>query len=142
MNVIDKIFWKRTYLFIEYHSNSPINICLKNRDSGRKVYLETKDLYNDQYRAKLNITIANGRNLLEAGSWEIIEDKSDKPIPCSKCIVENSYVGQQIFRYTKRFYSYAFRLAPNGNSVTIENGHYMSVKKEKDEYIFKENFFN
>ena len=37
MNVIDKIFWKRTYLFIEYHSDSPINICLKNRSEERRV---------------------------------------------------------------------------------------------------------
>lgn len=142
MSVITKIFWKRTYLFIEYSNESAVDISLKSRESGRKVPMEVKALGNNIYRAKLNITIANGRDLLESGSWEIVENESNKPIPCSECIKNNPYIGQRVFRYTARFYSYTFRLALSGDSVTIENRHYMSVKREKDEQIFRETFFN
>ena len=139
---INKIFWKRTYLFIEYSSDAPVDIFLKNQDSGRKVLLESRLLNSNYYRAKLNVTIANGRDLLEAGSWDIVSDASDEPVECSSCILSDPFIGQRIFRYTSRFYSYTFRLKTCGNSVIIINRHYMSVKKEADEKSFVENFFS
>lgn len=142
MSIITKIFWKRTYLFIECSNESAIDIFLRNRESGREVPMEVKSLGNGIYRAKLNITIANGRDLLEAGSWEIIEKDSQKPIPCADCFKKNPYIGQRVFRYTARFYSYTFRLEICGDNVIIKNGHYMSVKREQDEQIFRETFFN
>lgn len=142
MNTVTKIFWKRTYLFIEYTGDSAIELCLRNKATGRKVPMESKALCHNYYRAKLNITIANGRDLLEPGSWEIVDGGSDMTLPCSECILSDPFAAQRAFRYTARFYSYTFRLMPCGQSVTIENRHYMSVKKKKDELLFRESFFN
>jgi len=88
---ISNIFWKRTYLFIEYESEKEQVISLarikrnvkvdKNTKEEQISYeilnehvLETKKLEENKYRCKINITIAEGRNILEEGNWKIIID--------------------------------------------------------------------
>lgn len=141
MATINKIFWKRTYLFIEYSSDCDVLLCLKNKATGRLVPMEHKQLGPSYYRAKLNVTIANGRDLLEAGSWDIICSNSQDTINFSDCLKSSPYVGQRIFRYTHRFYSYAFRLSNDGATVSIENNYYMSVKDNQED-AFINSFFN
>lgn len=142
MCFINKIFWKRTYLFVEIKASLLEKLYLKNMQSGRMVPFDIKKLKDNYYRGKLNITIANGRELLEEGTWLIVDGDGNAIKEYSSCFSENHFIGQRVFRYTKRFYSYAFRLECNENGISIINGHYMSVKKEKDEEKFKESFFN
>lgn len=141
MCVINRIFWKRTYLFIEFSAESPKEICLKNTETGRLASFDVKKLKDNYYRAKLNITIANGRDLLEEGRWLITLGDGRPVTEYSACIEENPYIGQRVFRYTQRFYSYAFRMELTNEGLTIVNGHYMSVKKNKDAEDFRRNFF-
>ena len=141
MCTVTKIFWKRTYLFVEFEAEKPVGLCLKNISTGRIVSFDVKELKSGYYRAKLNITIANGRNLLEEGTWELIQNDGNEIRDFSKCIKENPYIGQRVFRYTKRFYSYIFRTYFDEGRLLISNGHYMSVKKRKNEEIFCNDFF-
>ena len=141
MCVINRIFWKRTYLFIEFSAESPKGICLKNTETGRMVSFEVKKLKENYYRAKLNITIANGRDLLEEGRWLITLSDGSPVTEYSACIKENPYIGQRVFRYTQRFYSYTFRMEFTAECLTVINGHYMSVKKNRDAEDFRRSFF-
>jgi hypothetical protein len=141
MCMINKIFWKRTYLFIEFSAESAEEICIKNKETGRMVSFETRKLRENYYRAKLNITIANGRNLLEEGRWLITLSDGSPVTDYPKCIIENPYIGQRVFRYTGRFYSYAFRMEVTDEGLTIVNGHYMSVKKNRNAENFRREFF-
>ena len=141
MCVINKIFWKRTYLFVEFSSEEPLDICLRNTKTGRMVPFEVKKLRENCYRGKLNITIANGRDLLEEGSWLITSTDGTPLTEFAPCFKENPYIGQRVFRYTQRFYSYAFRMECTDEGIVMINGHYASVKKNKDADDFRRDFF-
>ena len=63
--MITKVFWKRTYLFFEYDSEDAEEIALCSKESGRKVVMHSKELGPGKQRAKLNIAIAEGREMLD-----------------------------------------------------------------------------
>ena len=66
---LSKIFWKRTYLFIEYLAETEESVCLKK--GNLVVPFEVKLLEQGVYRAKLNLCIAEGRRMLSDGEWII-----------------------------------------------------------------------
>ena len=66
------IFWKRTYLFIEYDAVDQREMALVK---GQQVIrLEQKQLSEHHYRAKLNLCIAQGREMLSDGDIVAITD--------------------------------------------------------------------
>ena len=75
MACVVKIFWKRTYLLVEYLGEEMPNICLKKENI--KVPFEMKQLEGNLYRGKLNVCIAEGRSMLSAGTWTLEIDKKD-----------------------------------------------------------------
>ncbi len=76
MACLSKIFWKRTYLFIEYLAETEQPVCLKK---GKLVVpLEVKQLEPGVYRGKLNLCIAEGRSMLSSGEWQIYVADSEK----------------------------------------------------------------
>ncbi|MDD6272028.1 MAG: CDP-glycerol glycerophosphotransferase family protein [bacterium] len=103
--IIKRIFWKRTYLFIEYESTKDINLCLNlfNKDKKgkiklleNKILLETKKLDKNYYRSKINITIAEGREILKSGGYMI---SSDEKLCISNEILLNIEDLSRVFRY-------------------------------------------
>lgn len=70
MTKVVRIFWKRTYLFVEYVSSEPKEIYLKS-DEGCFVFFNQKKLEGDLFRAKLNLCIAQGREMLGQGEWNL-----------------------------------------------------------------------
>ena len=80
---ITNIFWKRTYLFIEYESQKQEILSIvklkKIRKNDKAIInehvLETKEIGENKYRAKINITIAEGRKILEQGTWKIQDNR-------------------------------------------------------------------
>ena len=68
MACISKIFWKRTYLFVEYLAEEMPVICL--RKGTNEISFEVKQMEEGLFRGKLNLCIAEGRNMLSAGEWE------------------------------------------------------------------------
>lgn len=66
---IIRIFWKRTYLFIEYSSDTTQNLYI---DSGQAIiYPKTKQITSDTYRTKINICVQEEREMLPCGTWQI-----------------------------------------------------------------------
>lgn len=121
---ISNIFWKRTYLFIEYESKKEQVISLallkKNVEIDRTTkeekvsyeilnehILETKQLEENKYRCKINITIAEGRSILEDGNWKIIINHN----PLTRPTVSDEVMlaiedYSRVFRYGQNFYAY------------------------------------
>lgn len=113
---ITNIFWKRTYLFIEYESNKDVELSIIQTKKNKKTdeveikkqhVLETKKIEKNKYRAKLNITIAEGRNLLDKGKWTFIYDNDLENIPnISEDVLLNIEEFSKVFPYTGKFYAY------------------------------------
>ena len=79
---ITNIFWKRTYLFIEYDSHVDVKLSIVRLENNKKDspkiiekhIFDTKKIDKYKYRAKMNITIAEGRDLLKSGNWVFVVD--------------------------------------------------------------------
>lgn len=69
--MITSIFWKRTYLFIEYTANAPLHLIFVQESTGKQIAMESKILDSGKYRAKLNFAIADGRGMFPAGKWQL-----------------------------------------------------------------------
>lgn len=129
MPIITNIFWKRTYLFIEYFSIKPIELSIAMIDKKKynilkKHTLETKKIGEDKYRCKINITIAEERNLLLPGEWElIINNDFFMKYNISNELMNNIENLSRIFRYCHDLYAYVLTF-----KLTISH-------VEKNEYI-------
>lgn len=95
MAEIERIFWKRTYLFIEYRSREEEELFLLS-SKGKKVPFQQKELESGLFRGKLNICIAEGRRMLGAGEWEIFVG-NDATI--SEDVMLNLETLSEVFRY-------------------------------------------
>ena len=114
--IITNIFWRRTYLFIEFESNKDIELSIvqtrKNKTTEeleikKQHVLETKKLENNKYRSKINITIAEGRQLLDRGKWTFIYDNNLENTPkISNDILFHIEEFSKAFPYTGKFYAY------------------------------------
>lgn len=120
---ITRIFWKRTYLFVEYTADSyaelsMVKLTRYNYEGTSDVedyiiksehVLETKvlDEKNKLYRGKINIAIAEGRKLLDSGKWKFIVDGDpfNRPNVTDEVLfnIENA---ARVFRYGANFYAF------------------------------------
>lgn len=135
---ITNIFWKRTYLFIEYYSEEPITLSMakvkKNiidendfsYDLLEEHVLETKQLEENKYRSKINITIAEGRNILFPGNWKfIINHDPYLRFNVSDDILFGIEDISRVFRYGQNYYAYVvtFRI----DKINFKDGEQISV---------------
>lgn len=107
MAEITNIFWRRTYLFVEYTSSEPKEVYL--RSSERTVlFSHQKKLEGELYRAKLNLCVAQGREMLGEGTWNLqIQDG----FTLSKNLILDIEALSAVFRYdTSKAYIVTFHL--------------------------------
>ena len=135
--IITNIFWKRTYLFIEYESEKQeiLSIArlrkINQEDSFQyeiinEHVLETEKLEENKYRTKINITIAEGRNILEQGTWKIILNHNpfERPEVADEVLLSlEDY--SRVFRYGKNFYAYVvtFKI----DKIVVDNNEEISI---------------
>ena len=132
--IITNIFWKRTYLFIEYSSEEDVELSLVQINSNKKMVnkhnLETKKLEDNKYRAKINIVIAEGRELLKRGNWVIAINGDWQNTPLlSDEILYNIENYSRVFPYAKNFNIYAIVfdiVKKEGEKDFLEN-YYLSL---------------
>lgn len=91
-----KIFWKRTYLFFEYYSLQNPDAYLKG--NNKIICLENKQLGEHHYRAKLNMCIAEGRELLGAGEWTL-HISNDSGVRINAEVLNQLEILSNVFRY-------------------------------------------
>jgi len=128
--LIEKVFWKRTYLIVDYKKGENETLALRNTESGRIVPFESRVLKNDLYRGKINITIADGRRVMEAGVWEFIDsDNSDSDVVFSECIYENLTKCQRVFKYTSRYYANIYTLDLYNGKPAINNAFFRVIDR-------------
>ena len=114
--LITRIFWKRTYLFVEYESPKEIELSIVQLKRNKKTdedyikekhVLETKELESGKYRSKINITIAEGREVLHPGDWIFIIDNDIYNRPqIHEDVLFNIEDISRVFRYGQKFYAY------------------------------------
>ncbi len=111
--LITKIFWRRTYLFIEYESDDEVQLSLvrqvgkKKKEVFQSHLLETKAIGERKYRAKINIAIAEGRELLKPGKWMVVLDGDVSKIPkISDDILLTIEDYSRVFRYSQNANAY------------------------------------
>lgn len=96
MIIIENIFWKRTYLFIEYVADSPVTLYI---DNGTEIiYLETKRIDRSKYRSKLNICVQDERKMLSAGRWRISIGNSNS-YDIDEALLSSLEAACAVFRY-------------------------------------------
>lgn len=147
--VITNIFWKRTYLFVEYESEKEVELSIvktKTIDEEKVItkshVLETKKLEGNKYRSKINITIAETRALLEKGKWCFIinNDLNNKPL-ISENILYNIEDISRVFLYSNKYYAYIITFEINKNIDEREEleSFYLSLRADYYEKNFKPN---
>ncbi|MGI6722070.1 MAG: CDP-glycerol glycerophosphotransferase family protein [Anaerovoracaceae bacterium] len=104
--MITNIFWRRTYLFIEYQSPETRDIIIENMESGRKHQLHSKKITDGTCRAKINLTIAEGRRMLGEGSWIIKDGETGQPLPAGDEVLFRIEDFSRVFRYSKDRFAY------------------------------------
>lgn len=112
--MITKVFWKRTYLFFEYDSEDAEEIALCSKESGRKVVMHSKELGPGKQRAKLNIAIAEGREMLDEGMWSVINEH-EETIRISDEVMFGIEDISRIFRYSQDIFAYTVTFELNGD---------------------------
>ncbi len=126
--LITKIFWKRTYLFIEYQSDIPVDLTLVYEEKGKQKgknnqsihILESKCMEENHYRAKINIAIAEGRELLKAGKWLIVLNGDSNQLPIiSDSILLHIEDLSRVFRYSQNTNAYVVTFAITENEPIV-----------------------
>lgn len=112
--MITKVFWKRTYLFFEYDSEDAEEIALCSKESGRKVVMHSKELGPGKQRAKLNIAIAEGREMLDEGMWSVINEH-EETIRISDEVMFGIEDISRVFRYSQDIFVYTVTFELNGD---------------------------
>ena len=141
---ITNIFWKRTYLFIEYESDKQEILSIAklkkikqddedcNYEIINEHILETEKLEENKYRTKINITIAEGRGILEKGTWRVILNHNPYNRPE---IADNVLLSledySRVFRYGMNFYAYV---------ITFKIDNIMINGKEEISFGFYANY--
>ena len=134
--LITRVFWKRTYLFIEYEAKKEVKLSLakvkREYDDEhinfeylvtKQIDMETKCLEKNKYRSKLNITIAEGRDMLTSGNWKIIvnDDPYIRPAVTDEIILNIEDLSR-VYRYgDKKFYCYIVTFGID--NIMDEEGH-------------------
>ncbi len=145
---ITNIFWKRTYLFIEYESKEDVKLSIvktKKIDEETRIIinkhdLETKKLEDNKYRSKINITIAEYRHLLDKGRWCFIinDDYNNKPL-ISEDILYHIEDISRVFLYSNKFYAYIITFDIGKNPLDKEEieSFYLSLRVDYYQKNFK-----
>jgi CDP-ribitol ribitolphosphotransferase / teichoic acid ribitol-phosphate polymerase len=134
--IITNVFWRRTYLFIEYKSSEPIPIaiCQKSKKGIEEVVvptiLETKSMGDDCYRAKINITIGSEGDILQTGWWYIMNADTETMLDVSENVMLNIEEYNRVFRYGKNFYAYVVTFHLKTNYETEENAIFINFMKK------------
>lgn len=97
MAEIEKIYWKRTYLLIEYRAPQEMDISLRD-EMGRQHLFRQKPLEEGRFRAKLNVCIVDGRQMLESGEWMICMGQ-ESDLAVSHDILLHFETLSNVFRY-------------------------------------------
>ena len=140
--VIEKLFWKRTYLIVDYTTDEECPLAIRHTKTGRMVDFDTRLLKENMYRGKINITIANGRRVLEKGTWEIVEKNTGKLVEnYSQCIYDNIERIQRIFRYTARYYANIYTLDFKEGRLVINNSYLRPIDSHMSWTAFGKEFF-
>ena len=126
--IITNIFWKRTYLFIEYESAEKVELMLKNNSNIH--ILENKQLAENKYRSKINITIADGRENLKPGKWYLMS-KSEKILLIENNILENIDNLSKVFLYNNKNNAYIVTFEINDENPIILSLNVSYMKKNK-----------
>ncbi|MEA4921778.1 MAG: CDP-glycerol glycerophosphotransferase family protein [Eubacteriaceae bacterium] len=95
---ITRIFWKRTYLFIEF-SGAPLGSPVLT-DGDRSYPFSVKPQCETGFRGKLNIAIAGGRTMLPAGDYTVCMD--GKPVPCSDDVMLSCEDLARVYNYDEK----------------------------------------
>ena len=118
MTCISKIFWKRTYLFIEYLANETPDIWIQK--DGKRVPFEVKELEEGVYRGKLNLCIAEGRTMLSSGEWSIWVN-GEESLDIADEILLNLENLSSVYRYDgDKAYVVTFHLEEAGEKVCLK----------------------
>lgn len=145
---ITNIFWKRTYLFIEYDSHVDVKLSIVRLENNKKDspkiiekhIFDTKKIDKYKYRAKMNITIAEGRDLLKSGNWVFVVDDDLSNTPnISEDILFNIEEYSRIFPYAKNFYAYVitFNVSKNKEDKELLDKYYLSMHVDYYQKNFK-----
>lgn len=149
---ITNIFWKRTYLFIEYQAQADMKITLvkykvsKNNNiilENKQHTMETKKLADNCYRAKINIAIAEGRRILEEGEWLISCDGNLKNLPkISSSVLQNIENYSRVYRYSQNLNAYVvtFHISNKEPIVLSLYANYMTLNKHPEKLTISEVF--
>lgn len=132
------IFWKRTYLFLEYRAQAPLSLALvQDRKSHGEVSPVTvlmgdKELEPGHYRAKLNLTIAEAGQILKQGWWTVVDQASGAPLAVSDDLMGELDNCGKIFRYGQNYYAYAvtFQLKVDYETDETSLGLYATFLKK------------
>lgn len=149
---ITNIFWKRTYLFIEYKAQADMKIALVKCKVGKnnKIILEskqhimeTKKIADNYYRAKINIVIAEKRKILEEGEWLISCDEHFKNWPkISSSILQNIENYSRVYRYSQNLNAYVvtFHILNQEPIILSLYANYMTLNKHPEKLTISEVF--
>lgn len=111
-------------MFIEYTSNKDIELMLyKSVKLGKEPiihYMETKKLEDNKYRAKINISIAEGREILLPGKWYIFPKNENDKVEASSDILLNIEDYSRIFRYSSKEEAYTATFHIEENVLNID----------------------
>ena len=148
--VITKVFWKRTYLFFEYNADKKVDFSFMKIKKSKKnptdykiiktVPLESKELAPGLYRAKINMVIAEGRNLLSSGTWHIVFDNNfDNKPEISEDVLFCIEDITRTFTYCSNFYAYVVNFTLNKDDFheNLEN-FYLTMNVRIYRKYFKE----
>jgi CDP-ribitol ribitolphosphotransferase len=104
--LITNISWNRTYLHIEYTASAPIPIYLADGEYGQHIEMICTFPDDDSkiYHARLNITIAEGRELLSTGLYSFWAE--EQRVESSNTVLENIENISRVFRYSGSSYAY------------------------------------
>lgn len=94
---IVNMFWKRTYLFIEYISFKKEAICIDNCKDF--FVLDCKEIGLNKYRAKINICTQNNRSMLTDGEWKILIGDKFQLYELADELLLNLETLSAVFRY-------------------------------------------
>ena len=143
--IIEKIFWKRTYLFIEYLSVDPLDLYIAN--GNERIGLNSKKIDESRYRAKINLCVTEKREMLKEGIWEISVTNTNR-FEISEDILFNIENLSNVFRYDgDKAYIVTFHVTEKNNitglSFMID---YMKrnrkPKRRIDSLFWKKKFIN
>lgn len=123
--IITNIYWKRTYLYVEYNSRSKARLvlkcCLDNNPLTvvKNINLNNVSLGKDKYCSKINIVIADKRDMLSEGKWFLSTEDDDFKVILDKNILLNLENYSRVFRYSNDCAYVITFFVSNSNPVSL-----------------------